>query len=254
MTTMEKNTYTQSHISIKRIFRIGFISLVIGAFLLFIGLFGYYLWIELLGDNSQKETIATQFSADFRKNPNIHYSDETIITPTDVENIIRSNTPVLGSPDAPVTIVMFIDFHCPFCKQAYPTIQALQEQYGPILRIVFKHFPVNALHPEATNTSMAAQCTQSFGKFWQYHDILFESEDKSEGTLSHYAKTVGIPLTQFQSCISTNQTQSHITEDLRDGIAFGIQGTPTYIVNGKKIEGAITLKQWDTVIIQSLKQ
>ncbi|MBU0661048.1 DsbA family protein [Patescibacteria group bacterium] len=246
--------YNTNNQKTTHIFLSGLSLLALTAFLTFLALFGYYLWIEVMGSPEEKQEIFQQFSTQFREIPeNIAYNGESLST-DEVEALIYNNTPVLGIANAPVTIVMFIDFHCPYCIQSYETLKSVQEQYGPVLRVVFKHFPVDALDADATQTAIAAQCAQQSGQFWPYYSKIFESEARDSTTLTAYAHALGIPLDTFQYCIQTEQSKAHILADIEDGVDVEIRGTPTYIVNGQKIEGAITREQWDTLIIQSLKQ
>jgi protein-disulfide isomerase len=156
-------------------------------------------------------------------------------------NIEISNSPALGNPDAPITIVEFSDFQCPFCSrfhsQAY---QQIKSQYGDKVRFVFKHFPLDSLHPAASFSANASECANEQGKFWEYHDQLFINQaDLSRAAILRYAQAVNIAdMDQFTACVDSGKYDTKVQADLLEGEGLGINGTPTFFINGQPIIGA----------------
>ena len=151
------------------------------------------------------------------------------------------NSPVLGSEDAPVTIIEFSDFECPFCTRWYTETKGqLEEQYintGKV-KLVYMHYPLN-FHPEAVPAALASECAYEQGKFWEYHDLIFENPG-SLGTASYkrWAGDLGLDQEQFDECYDSGKYDAEVKADLSEGQNAGIRGTPGFLVNGRLISGA----------------
>src|SRR5207244_715870 len=127
--------------------------------------------------------------------------------------------PVRGSAKAPVTIVEFSDFHCPFCRRVLPTLAQLESQYGDKIKLVFRDFPIDNLHPEASKAHEAARCANEQGKFWAYHDKLFASPPKSSPEIfKGFAKDLGLNATAFEVCLSSGKYQAAVKKDIEEEI------------------------------------
>ena len=160
---------------------------------------------------------------------------------------------VTGDPNAPITIVEFSDFQCPFCKRAYPVIKQLISKYPTQIKLSYRDFPLRQIHPQADAAAVAARCAGEQGKFWQYHDILFES-NQPLNTLSFmsHATTLNLDTTQFDKCLSTGQFAESIESDLQDGSRAGVNGTPAFFINGIALTGAQPLEAFERVVEQEL--
>ncbi|MFA7286124.1 MAG: DsbA family protein [Patescibacteria group bacterium] len=170
---------------------------------------------------------------------------------TGAGSLTRSSNPTLGPIDAPVQIIEFSDFECPFCQQSYSAIRTLALRYPEKVRVVYRHFPVASIHPNAVAVAEAAQCAAAQGKFWPYHDRLFQNQSAmTKVHLIRYASQVGLSEQQFLTCIETRAQQVVVEEDLADGVRLGVRGTPTWFINGEKIEGALTLEGLTGVVEQ----
>ncbi len=226
------------------------LGLVCLAFLWFAGTVGYYTWKISRGEGAELDAIfrGPQFTFD----ASLSNADAQALT--DVNTIIGPHTPILGSPEAPVTIVTFIDFECPFCQSAFPVFDSMLETYQPVVRVVFKHFPLAAIHPLAAQAAEAAACMNEQGQFWPYYKTLFEQRVLSMGSLTQYAEDLGVERSRFESCMRSDVWLPALERDLADGVDLGVRGTPTYFVNGVKVEGSITREQWDTIILGILEQ
>jgi protein-disulfide isomerase len=161
--------------------------------------------------------------------------------------------PFKGGDKAPVTIVEFSDFHCPFCKQVVATLAKLESQYGEKIKLVFRDFPIDSLHPGASQAHEAARCAEEQGKFWAYHDKLFASPPKSSPELfKGFAKEVGLEPVAFETCLSSGKHQAAIKKDIDDGQRLGVAGTPAFFINGRLFTGAQPLEAFARVIDDEL--
>lgn len=233
------------------------ILLIVGipfAFLLlgFLGLVGWYTWQLTQGSAETKLGIISQFdSAAFTAIANSSKRSQTIPNPSEY---VRTHNPRFGSSSAPITIIAFIDFECPFCRRAYPEFEAIREKYSPVVQIVFKHFPLSSIHPNALPSAIAAQCAAQQNTFWQYYNQIFSSSLLSEEAYNTYASNVALNQSLFTRCQESSLTESQVLQDLQDGIDIGVRGTPTYVVNGTMVEGVVTESDWDTIILELLNQ
>jgi protein-disulfide isomerase len=180
-------------------------------------------------------------------------SKQTTIVPNP-ELYIRPHNPRFGVPSAPITIIAFIDFECPYCRRAFTDFEAIREKYSPIVQVIFKHFPLSSVHPNAVPAAIAAQCAAEQNLFWEYYGELFASSVLSTASYTTYAERIGIKTSQFQTCQASTNTERLISQDVQDGITIGVRGTPSYLVNGILIEGVITETNWDRIILELFNQ
>jgi protein-disulfide isomerase len=162
-------------------------------------------------------------------------------TPVPRQNVTFDQAPIWGPMNAKVTIVEFSDFQCPYCeifyKQTYPLIK---QKYGNSVRFAFRHFPIPSLHPDAERASMAAECANEQGKFWEYHDALFGNQQNlSRDALIQYAGQVQVAnIPQFTSCLDTQKYMNKVQTDVNAGMGYFVSGTPTFFINGNILVGA----------------
>jgi protein-disulfide isomerase len=155
------------------------------------------------------------------------------------------------NPDAPLTLIIFTDFQCPYCKASLPVMNELEQIYGSRLNVIMAHFPLKELHPQAEGAAEASECAREQGKFRKYHDILFENqEDLSMQALLQYARIAGLDEAKFAECLGGRRAEDIVKADVRAGIAAGVQGTPTSFANGFRIEGVQPASSF-TVIFDS---
>jgi protein-disulfide isomerase len=174
-------------------------------------------------------------------------SVETTLEPTQssdgvqrVDIPIEGNDPVLGAEDAPITIIEFADFQCPYCEKHFlQTYPQLIENYGESIRYVYKDFPLTGIHPQALPAALAAQCALEQGKFWEYHDLLFSGRmDLGEEAYMAYADELGLDTTTFTSCYQEARYNDVVRADYNLGVENGVNATPTFFVNGIRLIGA----------------
>ena len=151
---------------------------------------------------------------------------------------VRIDDPVKGNPKAPVTVVVFSDFQCPFCGRVEPTLKQVEEAYGPRVRFVWKHQPL-PMHPNAVPAAEAAEAAREQGKFWQMHDLMFANQQQlSPTSYEAWARQIGLDAGRFKASIDSHRNKARIDEDSRLGNSVGANGTPTFFVNGEKLVGA----------------
>lgn len=156
-------------------------------------------------------------------------------------------SPFRGDENAPITVVEFADFQCPYSEKEFSIIRPFMETV-PGVKFVYRNFPLSDIHPDAIRASEASLCAQEQGKFWAYHDQLYvNSADLSEAALIRYATNVGLDEGKFTACLKTEKFKKQVLQDVQDGIALGVQGTPTFFINGVKFEGAIPKEAWQTI-------
>ena len=181
-----------------------------------------------------------------RLRQNAHVS--ILLRPPKVE-VAFDPTRVRGNPDAPVTIVEFSDFQCPFCQRAYPVIKALLSKYDGQVKLSYRDFPLYQAHPQAQTAAEAARCAGEQGKYWEYHDRLFENFNQlSEETLAEHAAGLGLDSREFQACLQSGRHRAAIERDVQDGTEAGITGTPAFFINGVLVSGALPASVFEQAI------
>ncbi len=225
----------------------GKILLALSACLLvFIGLFGYLVFrsvIQLRGN-----------SLDVRTVQNRQQSTQTGSTPSGVlvvprDQVETPDDPTIGPTTAAVTIVEFGDFECPFCRKSVAPLKSMLERYGEKIRFIYRDFPNSSIHNGALPAALAANCANDQGKFWQYHDLLYANQELfSTQPWEQIAEQLRLDMTRFSSCMEQKTHQAEVEEDYREGVRFGVTGTPTWFINGVRIEGALDAETFATII------
>ena len=156
--------------------------------------------------------------------------------------IATTDDPSIGPKNAKVTVVEFSDFQCPYCGEAFPVIRELEVLYKDKVRFIYRDFPIVSIHDFALGAALAADCANEQGKFWAYHDKLFTHQENLDiSSLKQYALQVGLDAVKFNKCLDTSKYQSEVESDFNDGVAAGVTGTPTWFIDGKKVEGVLSL-------------
>lgn len=168
-----------------------------------------------------------------------------VVTFTDLDG-----KPSKGPKNAPITLVVFSDFHCPFCSRVNPTLDQLMKTYGEKIRMVWRDYPL-PMHQGANRTHEAAQCAHEQGKFWEYHDKLFvdTSAPHDDASLIKYAEAVGVKdKKQFEQCLTSGKYKDYIQKEIEKGSQSGVQGTPSVFVNGQIVAGAYPVDYFTGII------
>jgi protein-disulfide isomerase len=146
---------------------------------------------------------------------------------------------ILGLPNAPVTLVEYGDFECPYCGMAYSVVKQIIELFGKELRFAFRHFPITEIHPHAAHAAEAAEAAGVEGKFWSMHDMLYEHQNAlDDESLAHYAKQLKLNPATFKKALREEIYKPRIESDFWSGVHSGVNGTPTFFINGQRYDGS----------------
>ena len=155
-----------------------------------------------------------------------------------LKNAVSSADHAQGLESAATTLVEYGDYQCPSCRNAYPIVKRLQKQCGDSLRFVFRNFPLTQAHPMAQSTAEAAEFAGQKGKFWEFHDHVFEQQFAlSPQVLTVVAEVCGLDATALHEALSKHLFQEKVKHDFMGGVRSGVGGTPTFFINGEKYEG-----------------
>ncbi len=169
-----------------------------------------------------------------------------------MEVTLRPDDPVKGNPRAPVTVVVFSDFQCPYCSRVEPTLKQVEQAYGPKVRIAWKHKPL-PFHPNAVPAALAAEAAREQGKFWPMHDKMFAAQQElSPASYERWARELGLDLPRFKAAQASEKLKARVTEDDQLASRLGIDGTPTMAVNGELVVGAVPFETLKAVIDRKL--
>jgi protein-disulfide isomerase len=145
---------------------------------------------------------------------------------------------VRGNPKAPVMIVEFSDYQCPYCHSAEPTVKEVLAKYGDKVSLSYRDFPLASIHSQAQIAAVASRCALEQGKFWEYHDQLFSSTKLEKDDLIEYARNLKLDDKQFGSCLTSDRYSADIEKDVQEGMKAGVSGTPGFFINGVFLSGA----------------
>lgn len=162
------------------------------------------------------------------------------VKPEDLAALADPKAPSQGPSDAPLTIVEFLDYGCPYCRAAFEPVRELATSRPGQIRLIIRDFPLDDLHPGASKAAMGARCAQEQGKFWAYHDKLFLADQRSfvEDDLFGIAREVSLDIAKFTECVGSGRPAALVQADQVIGLRAGVQGTPTFFFNGVKVQGA----------------
>jgi protein-disulfide isomerase len=175
-----------------------------------------------------------------------------LLDPPRVNVEVAATDPIKGNPNAPITIVEYSDFQCPYCARVNPTLEQVMKTYGDKVKIVFKDFPLPN-HPQAPKAAEAAHCAGEQGKFWELHDRMFANQQALQvPNIKEYATAVGLDMNAFSQCLDSGKHAARVTENLRTGEALGVGSTPTLYINGRPVVGAQSFDYFKAVIDEEL--
>lgn len=203
-------------------------------------------------DEQQRATAYSDLVAELRKaGPPVR----VVLDAPRYDVAVAADDAALGDAKAPVTLVEFSDFQCPFCQRVMPTLKRIKETYGDRVRIVWKDFPLTAIHPQAFKAAEAGQCAREQGKFWEYHDRLFANQQALEPEmLKKYAADTGLDAAKFNACFDTAKYGDRVQEQMGIGARLGVGSTPTVFVNGRLVSGAQPYEVFVGIIDEELSR
>ncbi len=154
-----------------------------------------------------------------------------------------------GNPKAPVRIVEFSDYQCPFCVRAQLVLKEVLAKYEGRVSLAFRDFPLREIHPRAQSAAEASRCAADQGKFWEYHDALFANHTKLDpASLSEYARNLGLEAKPFDDCLASGRFRAKVEEDVQEGARAGVSGTPAFFINGIFLNGAQPRSAFERII------
>lgn len=178
--------------------------------------------------------------------------------PAPILENLEDDDPVLGNPDAPVVIVEFADFQCPFCKRLYEDAEAkVISKYVKTgkAKLVYRDFPLSSIHGMAQKAAEAAECADEQGEFWPYHDLLYDRQnDLSAANFKAWAQELGLDKNKFNECLDSGKYADEVQKDFKDGQTVGVSGTPATFVNGRIITGAVPFEKFEQIIEEELNK
>ncbi len=170
-----------------------------------------------------------------------------------IQQVETADDPSIGPDNAPVSIVEFGDFECPYCHESFPIVRELMNTFEGKVRWQWRHFPLSDIHAQAQMASEASECAGSQGNFWGYHDKLFLNQPNfSNSALIGYAIQLGLDQEKFSTCLTSRTYRDKIERDLTDGIKAGVSGTPTFFINGRKVPGVIPRDIFATILEKAI--
>ena len=207
---------------------------------------------QMLSDPQEQGRLRQALLVALRRQADIHINfpgPEPPILPVSADD-----DPSVGPANAPVTIVEFSDFQCPYCKLSVPLLKEILAKYPDKVRVVYRDYP-GPNHPYAPQAAEAAQCAGEQGRFWEYHDRLFDRQAPGTGwNFSELAKGIGLDQDAFATCLKSGRYREEVAKDLHDGFTLGVTSTPTFFINGRPLVGARPFAEFQAVIDRLLTQ
>lgn len=224
---------------------VGLVASILAIILFVAGSAGYYYW-QIKHGNGQ--ILFDKFYGGF--------SDAGIAGAGAADKINRSDieipsAPFLGSNNAKVTVVEFVDFKCPNCKAEAPILRQIMAKYGNKVKLIIRNFPVESTHPGSNQLSMLAMCAYEQGFYWPLHDWLYDNQDSlgsqlNDEEIAGMATNFGWDADKMKTCLAGTAVKVAVNKDFADGYRFGVAGTPTFFINGQKVEGVVPQTAWET--------
>ncbi len=179
------------------------------------------------------------------------HANLVISLPPPRADVKLDNTPILGSVTAPVVVVEYADYECPYCQQEAPTMLKLEEHYKGKVAFAFKNVPL-PMHPHAEKAAEAAVCAGAQGKYWDYHDELFATKKLEVPDLKEHARKLGLDAAGFDKCLDSGEKADAVKAQLTEASDLGVQGTPSFMINGRFMSGVVDYATLSSAIDQEL--
>ncbi len=172
---------------------------------------------------------------------------------TTLKTPVTPDDHIQGNPDAPITLLEYGDYECPYCGEAYPIVKTLQSEYEDDLRFVFRNFPLTQVHPLAEPSAEAAEFADAHQQFWEMHDAIYENQERlSIPTLYELAETLGLDVRALRRALDTHEFLPRVRRDFLSGVKTAVNGTPTFFINGIRHEGSFQFDDLNAAIESAL--
>lgn len=187
-------------------------------------------------------------------------ADKTSGQSTSSVNIISSSDRVLGNKDAKVTLVEYSDFQCPACGAYYPIVKQLNLEFAGRIQFVYRHFPLTQIHANANLAALSAEAAGKQNKFWEMHDIIFENQSKWSGEKNakdlfvEYAQKLNLDVEKFKNDLDSDEVQEKVANDYQSGIRLGVNATPTFFLNGTKLQNPASYEAFKKLLEEAISQ
>ena len=226
-------------------------------FLIVGGLAGFFLGVFAYGRGfaeANTEIAAAAAQAQPAQAPAQAPAQQPTAPAPRLDAVSIDDDPILGDTDAPIVIVEFSDFECPFCARfRQQTFDQIIEQYGDDVQIVFRDFPLSQIHPRAQQSAEASECADDQGAYWEYHDVLFANQHALDtDSLIGYAEELGLDVEEFTECVESGKYTDEVLADYNEGLTYGVTGTPTFFINGVRLVGAQPFEAFQQIIEEEL--
>jgi protein-disulfide isomerase len=199
--------------------------------------------------NQKAQEVQKTFTAGLRQK----YGVKVLMKPTRYEVSVDDDA-AKGPAKAPVTIVEFSDYQCPFCSRAESTVADVLKKYGDKIRLIYRDYPLS-MHPNAQVAAEASECAKDQGKFWEMHNAMFANQQKlASADLVETAGTLGLDKDKFKACLDSGKKRDEVQKDFADGMKVGVTGTPTFFINGLRLVGARDVNSFAEIIDQELQE
>jgi protein-disulfide isomerase len=167
---------------------------------------------------------------------------------------VTADDHVQGPADAPVTVVEYGDYECPYCRGAFRDVQEMLDEYRGRIRFVFRNFPIPQLHPHAVQAAEAAEAASAQGKFWPMYELLLQPRARLDSdSLASYAEVLGLDLARFAEDLAEQRYAGRIESDVQEGLRNGVNATPKFYVNGQRVDGKVPLEHLEELVRQAVQ-
>ncbi len=230
----------------KQSFILGSIALILLVIIIFLLLF-FSLFRVINSNNNIYQQVDELSSNNIKTNPTV---SDPLITPSAkiYKSFIRADDPIRGENNSQLTILEFGDFECPYCAQIYPNLVKLLNEYNGQIKLVWKDF-ANPIHPNARQAAIAARCAADQGKFWKYHDLIFDNQNiLSRKLYNQIAMELNLDLKKFNSCMDNQNKIEIIGQGLEDGQRLGVDATPFLFIGSNKINFAVSYDELKKIV------
>lgn len=215
----------------------------------------YLVWarpLEIRAITAEQAVAAAQVAQTTDQSTQSADAQDQVNIPKQVKryDVSIDGNPVFGSDQAPITIVEFSDYECPYCQQwQQQVLPQLQEKYGDKIRLVYRDFPLYGLHPNAESAAEAANCAGAQNKYWEFHNLLFGGQKPlGADTYTAYAKSLGLNEASFQKCLTDHTYLQEVKNDYDVASKIGVRSTPTFFINGLAVVGAQPIDVFEQII------